>query len=361
MKGCKDMCAYDVKKYIEIMDCLGVKQMILQGPPGTSKTHSAKEIIAHGISDSEEDDKKNSLKNHLIKESENCKNKFEGRWDMVQFHPSYGYEDFVRGITVDTDQKHGIKYETVDKVFGRICHIANEDKDKKRYFLLIDEINRADVATVLGELIYALENRGEEVSIPYGLTITNDAITNDSNKKDYRIKVPENLYIIGTMNTADKSVGNIDYAIRRRFLFFDCVPDKIAIEKFWEIDENNEIEEGSLEAKVIKVFNGINHIIEKNIAPNYNAKDFKIGHTYFLVKDEKEFEYRMRYQVLPIMREYYSDGIIKLSREGSENLVKYLEGKSELDDNDGSGSDVYTKIIKEIEEKQIESDEKETQ
>lgn len=136
---------------------------------------------------------------------------------MVQLHPSYGYEDFVRGITIKTKDEQ-IQYETVNKIFGKMCKIAgdNDNKDKK-YFLLIDEINRADVATVFGELIYALEYRNEAIETPYEVG------------KSSKITVPDNLYIIGTMNTADKSVGNIDYAIRRRFIFFDLLPDENVI------------------------------------------------------------------------------------------------------------------------------------
>lgn len=136
---------------------------------------------------------------------------------MVQLHPSYGYEDFVRGITIKTENQQ-IQYETVNKIFGKMCDIAgdNDNKDKK-YFLLIDEINRADVATVFGELIYALEYRDEAIETPYEVG------------KSSKITVPDNLYIIGTMNTADKSVGNIDYAIRRRFIFFDLLPDENVI------------------------------------------------------------------------------------------------------------------------------------
>lgn len=138
---------------------------------------------------------------------------------MVQLHPSYGYENFVRDITIKTKDEQ-IQYETVNKIFGKMCKIAGDSKANgkaKKYFLLIDEINRADVATVFGELIYALEYRNEAIETPYEVG------------KSSKITVPDNLYIIGTMNTADKSVGNIDYAIRRRFIFFDLLPDENVI------------------------------------------------------------------------------------------------------------------------------------
>ena len=202
------------KDFIDIMNALEVHQMILQGPPGTSKTYNAKKIIAEGIIklnkvekfdiskdntiwfNSDDDiqkllDSKEAIKEFLKPYQINSKG--EGYWDMVQLHPSYGYEDFVRGITIKTENQQ-IQYETVNKIFGKMCKIASDskanDKDKdKKFFLLIDEINRADVATVFGELIYALEYRNESIETPYEV------------EQSSKITVPDNLYIIGTMNT----------------------------------------------------------------------------------------------------------------------------------------------------------------
>lgn len=399
----------DVKNYVEIMKSLDVRQMVLQGPPGTSKTYNAKQIIAYGICENlKEKDKFSSYKDEDIKKlldkyqigkQENT----EAYWDMVQFHPSYGYEDFVRGITVTTENQQ-IKYKTINKVFGNICKLAKEDKEKNeknagKYFLLIDEINRADIATVFGELIYALEYRDEWVEVPYTL----DKEEADTPSK---ISVPDNLYIIATMNTADKSVGNIDYAIRRRFLFFDLLPDENVIRK------NRGLEKEKLEKEkndiVINTFKGINKFIEDATKDSqYRANDFKIGHTYFLkcgefkslgkiipyidfikmnkdnekikkeiigieyiedlkkiegfenrdsikktknivgldelreklnkslneslnesLEKQKNFLYKMQYQVLPILREYYIDGIIKIYKPNEfKSLNLYLNGE----------------------------------
>ena len=335
----------DIGKAIEIMDDLGVKQMILQGPPGTSKTWSAmyeivvKEIIKNIKSkedliknidrflkkntDENITKKVNELKNQINNDEDNDVEKLIEKykenglleiykikeyslesdkikeesdeieyWDMVQFHPSYGYEDFVRGITVTSDENDNIKYKTLDKVFGNICKLASINQGKN-YFLIIDEINRADIATVFGELIYALENRGKEVTIPYAL-----------NGKDYSLIVPENLYIIGTMNTADKSIGNIDYAIRRRFLFFDCLPCEEVLKKYYNNKENY---------FAINIFRNIKIFIEENLDEKYKEKDIQIGHTYFMIKsfeNEDEMKYKLQYQILPILREYIDDGIL---------------------------------------------------
>lgn len=294
----------DVKNYVEIMKSLDVRQMVLQGPPGTSKTYSAKEIIKAYLT--------NSLENEIVKK--NSKGNWTGHWDMVQFHPSYGYEDFVRGITVTTENQQ-IKYETVNKIFGKMCGAASANKSEK-FFLLIDEINRADIATVFGELIYALEYREESVEVPYEL---------EKGDNPSKISVPDNLYIIATMNTADKSVGNIDYAIRRRFLFFDLLPDENVIRKNRGLEKvTNDI--------VINTFNGINKFIEDATKDSqYRANDFKIGHTYFLnCNDDKNqiFRFKMQYQVLPILREYYIDGIIKINKPNEFKFLNlYLNGE----------------------------------
>lgn len=297
--------------YINIMNQLNIKQMILQGPPGTSKTYSAKRIIAKEFAKNE---------NLTDKEPEGFleKAKLANRWDIVQFHPSYCYEDFVRGITVST-RRNNVVYKTVNKVFGKMCKLAASDSDKP-YFLIIDEINRADLAAVFGELIYALEYRGESVSIPYEI-YGNSTLT-----------VPNNLYIIGTMNTADRSVGTIDYAVRRRFLFFDLLPDEDVLKNFY-----NKARDAakSTKEKAIDCFNKINKFIEESINTEYRAEDFKIGHTYFMVKNEGDLANRLRYQVLPILREYVIDGIIqKKDNVFNEPIRKYLyEGTLSPNDN----------------------------
>lgn len=360
---------YNVEEYIKIMDSLGVKQMVLQGPPGTSKTYNAKQIIAYGIWENlKEKDKFSSydIKKLLYEYQMGEKGNTKAYWDMVQFHPSYGYEDFVRGITVTTENQQ-IKYKTINKVFGNICKLAKEDKEKNgedagKYFLLIDEINRADSATVFGELIYALEYRDEWVEVPY--TLDREEVANYSskilvpdnnkavNKKEQKvdnpskISVPDNLYIIATMNTADKSVCNIDYAIRRRFLFFDLLPDENVIRK------NRLLNEEQDDDIVIKTFKGINKFIEDTTKDSqYRANDFKIGHTYFLNcndDDDLKFHYKMQYQVLPILREYYIDGIIK-EQENFDSFNKYLKGEDLDSDSLKEISDFLKEIIKEFE------------
>jgi 5-methylcytosine-specific restriction endonuclease McrBC GTP-binding regulatory subunit McrB len=157
---------------------------------------------------------------------------------------------------------------------------------EKNYVLIIDEINRANLSSVLGELIYALEYRGEKVESMY-----------DADGKD--LILPPNLYIIGTMNTADRSVGHIDYAIRRRFAFVDVPPERL--------QDNDEIYFNSTGYDQVKaLFN------ENNVSKEFDIKDVQIGHSYFIAKKEEEkelqdrdaiFKLKMNYEVVPILLE----------------------------------------------------------
>ncbi len=297
-----DMDENVYQEYRDAMELLGIKQMILQGPPGTSKTYSAKEFLKFMAGNCSEEDlaamqiidytKKDKYCDKLIKENIAP----EIAWDIVQFHPSYGYEDFIRGIQVSTKQdSETISYETVNKVLGNIAELAKEYPGR-RFFLIIDEINRANLATVFGELIYGLEYREEPVATPYTVE--------ESNK----ISLPDNLYIIGTMNTADKSIGGIDYAIRRRFLFFEQLPDKEVI-RAYRADSGEA--QAALNEKAVKLFENVQKLFEEGfLSPEYRREDVQIGHTYFLADSEEKLLKRFEYQIIPILKEYYKDGII---------------------------------------------------
>ncbi|MGL6106541.1 McrB family protein, partial [Romboutsia sp.] len=300
--------------YINLMDNLEVRQMILQGPPGTSKTYTAKEMIKEQHNIKEEDleyymirDYENEFR--TIEDNENKEQRQFG-WDIVQFHPSYGYEDFIRGISVGTNDKGDVIYNTVNKILGSMSNLARRDENKdKKFYLIIDEINRANIATVFGELIYALEYRDKEVATPYKI------------EKDYNIKIPENLYIIGTMNTADKSVGGIDYAIRRRFLFISSPPKIEVIDEFYKKEKDEKI--GQI---AINLFKNIKELFIKYKSDDYHLEDIQIGHTYFLIKGvekEKKLKQRFIYQMLPILKEYYKDGLFKSYDSSSDS--KYID------------------------------------
>ena len=291
------------KEVVKIFNNNWNKQVILYGPPGTSKTYLAQKIAKEFLE---------------VKDLNTCPN-----YKLVQFHPSYSYEDFVRGITAKTENGN-IEYKTVSKIFEEFC---SNNSGKK--VLIIDEINRAPLASVLGELIYGLEYRGQPITTPYQL---------DENKNKQLI-VPEDLYIIGTMNTADRSIGSIDYAVRRRFAFVQVGSSPEIIEGSWS----------SIGKKASLLYNRMmdeeNGLFSEDLLadPEIDVDDIKIGHTYFLglkkeiasgeKKEEDEngyLEYRIKYQIKPIYMEYIKDGIINPSgKESCETIVATWRAESE--------------------------------
>lgn len=204
------------------------------------------------------------------------------------------------------------------KEFVKGKSISVEEKSKvaeKNYVLIIDEINRANLPSVLGELIYGLEYRGEPVDSMYEV---------DGNRS---MVVPPNLYIIGTMNTADRSVGHIDYAIRRRFAFLEVLPtidpikNELAKSYFKKVSE-------------LFVFN-FDEVISAGALPKSStclASDFKpeevwIGHSYFITSKEGEdgnveIRTKMKYEVLPLIKEYVKDGILNSDQNKLEDQVQ---------------------------------------
>lgn len=191
----------------------------------------------------------------------------------------------------------------------------------KSYVLIIDEINRANLPSVLGELIYALEYRGEIVEGVYDIEGDNSLI------------IPPNLYIIGTMNTADRSVGHIDYAIKRRFSFVDVLPE---IEPVHPLMKNTFIKISSL---FIKDFDGITIPSKKeksnSLASDFRPEDIWIGHSYFICKKENSNEneddaiakpilnMKLKYEIIPLLKEYIKDGILN-ETEQVKNVMDEL-------------------------------------
>lgn len=169
-------------------------------------------------------------------------------------------------------------------------------EELKNYVLIIDEINRANLPSVLGELIYALEYRDEPVDSMYEY------------EKKREIILPSNLYIIGTMNTADRSVGHIDYAIKRRFAFVDILPTDQAIDDVvTDLDLNAKAK--GLYHKVAELFNEDK---TKNVylQSDFKAKDVQLGHSYFLVENEKQLQLKLEFEIKPLLNEYVKDGIL---------------------------------------------------
>lgn len=315
------------------------KQIILHGPPGTSKTYQAKRMAAKLILDKTDEEVNNlvseeeksgsgelSEKRFKIIRKQNQIDSYKGQWAIVQFHPAYNYEDFVRGIQV-SGQDEKIRYENVQRIFSAMCKAAEAEKDPdKKYVLIIDEINRAHIAAVLGELIYGLEYRNARITTPYAI------------EGDDTLSVPDNLYIIGTMNTADRSIGHIDYAVRRRFAFVACPPDLGVLTDYYSGKE-------AMGERAKQLFEAVRNVFNKENLNEFDVEDVCPGHTYFMADDETKLWNKFIYQVYPLLREYYKDGIfrqnvtqLKLPNDNIVSLNQAVPPRELLDKLQGASS-----------------------
>jgi len=241
------------------------KNIILQGAPGVGKTFSIKKIINSKF-DIDDPDKQ-------IK--------------MVQFHQSFSYEEFIEGLRPTAHDAGFVLEDGIFKSFIEEEVMKDTDRD---YFLIIDEINRGNLSKIFGELMLLIEKENrdvEKVVLPY------------SNKEFY---VPSNLYIIGTMNTADRSLALIDYALRRRFSFITLKP-MFNSKKF-----NSHLRERGLSDEAIKKINQtmtkINNVIKDELGSN-----FVIGHSYFAKASAENFDEWfskiIKYEIVPLLEEYF--------------------------------------------------------
>lgn len=288
----------DITKFKEMNDLKELleykKQIILQGAPGTGKTHTAKDLAEYIVFNNITWNKKDQAE--IIKKCNQI--------NLIQFHPAYTYEDFIRGIVTEP---HGekINYISKDKLFLEMVDKASKDV-KNPYVLIIDEINRANLSSVLGELIYALEYRDETFKSMYA-----------DQSGNYEINIPENLYIIGTMNTADRSVGHMDYALRRRFAFYDVLPQDFVQEDFHSIEFKKV---SNLFVKEIK--NSVDELeASEHLSLEFQDRpqDIWLGHSYFFSKENVDFSLQLKYEIVPILQEYVKDGILNNTEE-----VKHL-------------------------------------
>jgi len=235
------------------------RNVILYGPPGTGKTHVAKEI-ARALTGEDEPSA-------------------DAHWQLVQFHPSYSYEDFIQGMRPDLS-KAQLRYELREGPFVRICRAADKDPDAF-YVLVIDEINRGDPARIFGELLYALEYRHEPVQLAL----------------EGELAVPPNLVIIGTMNSVDRSVAIVDYALRRRFGFVRLDPDGEIIEEEREGD--------AFAPKAAHVLGAFNAWLTGKL-----SREHCIGHSFFLspsvdLATVDGFEQVWTNDIHPLLEEYF--------------------------------------------------------
>lgn len=257
------------------------KNIILQGAPGVGKTFTAKRL-AYSLIGTEDD----------------------SRIEMVQFHQNYSYEDFVMGY-----RPTETGFELRNGVFYDFCEKARSDIENDYYFI-IDEINRGNLSAVFGELLMLVEGdyRDKPVRLVY--------------KKDKWFSVPHNVYIIGMMNTADRSIAMIDYALRRRFSFFTMKP---GFDSEGFVNLQNKVNHLAFNTVIneIKILN--NEIAEDDSL----GEGFCIGHSYF-VYDEKNppvcgiemwLKNVIEYDICPMLDEYWFD-----DKQKADSWQKRLTG-----------------------------------
>lgn len=278
--------------------------IILQGAPGTGKTYNTAAIALNALNITDVD-----LTDHkavMIRYDELLGKQIF----FTTFHQSLDYEDFVEGLKphVQTDDKGnsiGVTYEPEDGIFKRACNKAVENsEDNKPVVLIIDEINRGNVSKIFGELITLLEsdkrsqgNHPIKVILPY-------------TKAEFG--VPSNLYIIGTMNTTDRSTGTLDYALRRRFAFVTLQSDRSVIEKHYD-----KLGNANLKDMAVALFDDIKKFIEspKHLCGDMSIDDLMVGHSYFMAEDEEELKDKVEYEIIPLINEYINDGILNVKNE----------------------------------------------
>lgn len=319
---------------------------ILYGPPGTGKTYStvirAVAIIEKKSFEAIENEAKDNYDN-VWKRFEEYREKKQV--DFITFHQSYSYEEFVEGIKPKmADGKEGITYEIKSGIFKNICEAAK--KAEENYVLIIDEINRGNISKIFGELITLIEDdkRGKlTATLPYSQNT---------------LTVPKNLFIIGTMNTADRSIAALDIALRRHFRFIEMMPNSSLIQDCPPVE-------------------GINL---KNLMDNLNKKiavlidrDHQIGHAYFMnITTTKALKEAWFYKILPLLNEYFYGDWPKLQLlvepflNNEENIPealkeecvdeKFYSFKSEKDYTDADFISDLRKISNEPEESEEESD-----
>ena len=199
--------------------------------------------------------------------------------------------------------------------------------EKKNYVLIIDEINRGNVSKIFGELITLLESDKREGSDhPIPVTLPYSKIP---------FKVPKNLYIIGTMNTTDRSTGTLDYALRRRFAFVTLKANDDVITNHY-----TEIGNDALGIIAVALFNNIRNFIKdpKHLCGDFDIDDLMVGHSYFMAKGEDQLKLKIKYEVIPLINEYINDGILKVDAveknkafSAWENLTPFTLKKEDKD------------------------------
>jgi len=242
------------------------KQAIFYGPPGTGKTYMAERVA------------------DILVEGG------DGEVEILQLHSAYSYEDFVQGIRPVSNEDDELRYPVVQARFLDFCEIAREKNGP--CVMILDEINRADLSAVFGELMHLLEYREKSMKLAQ-----KDVEADDS---DDEFSIPDNVYILGTMNTADRSIALVDFALRRRFAFLPVWPEM-------EVLRNYHDDTGHDVSGLIDVIEEINETI--------GDRNFHLGITYFMDEDlDENIEDIWKLEVKPYLDEYFFDSPEKADR-----------------------------------------------
>ena len=283
-----DGCFLEQEKLETILQRLrDKKNLILQGPPGTGKTWLAKKLAFAVIGKCDED-----------------------KIRPVQFHPNLSYEDFVRGWRPSGDGK----LDLVDGPFLQMINTAKDDPESE-YAIIIEEINRGNPAQIFGEMLTLLESDKRKETEALELSYRK--------REGERVYIPENLYVIGTMNVADRSIAMVDFALRRRFAFVDLEPIFGSVWRNW-VHDQCKIDKEFL-SQVEERMNALN----KQIADDSNlGTQFRVGHSYVTpsageIDDSREwFKQVVEIEIGPLLDEYWFDAL----DTAQEAKKKLLEG-----------------------------------
>lgn len=234
------------------------QQIVLYGPPGTGKTYVAQKFARYFVGGEED------------------------RAQIVQFHPSYSYEEFIEGIRPEARDDGPPRYPIRPGIFREFCEEARDQEG--RFVMIIDEINRGNIAKIFGELMFLLEYRESYVPLAYS---------------GRHFSIPDNVYLIGTMNTADRSIALVDFALRRRFHFIHFGTDRDILKRWIE---SNDIEVPYL----LDMFDAVNNAIDD--------QDYRIGFSYFMKPGMAETDLKRvwRYSIEPYLEEYFFDNRAKV-------------------------------------------------
>lgn len=304
---------FEHEKLQEILDRFkDKKNLILQGPPGVGKTFIAETLpfALMGEKDPE-------------------------RVRYVQFHQSYSYEDFVRGYRPSTNDKGELIFKLQLGTFLRLCEQAETAPAEDKYVIIIDEINRGNLSRVFGELLSLIEKnkRGGKFSIELlGAQESSDGQESPDVRK---FSVPENVYILGTMNLADRSLAGMDYAMRRRFAFVTLEP-QFGKDVFVQWLRDKGVPEGMIR-RINERMSALNETIRGDSSLGRN---FAVGHSYFCAiadggEDDWDRWYReiVKTEIQPLLEEYWFDDPKKAVKAVKENLLAGVPENGESNDN----------------------------